>query len=348
MESFEQNDLSPPTMNSVRRPNLWLRPLAFVVLFLFLPVSVPTIFFINGGLGRDEVSVDDQFGDISEFPDADVNSVNLLFQAISFNPESQTAEFNVFPWPTDDLANPFDSSTQLNKDFGPIQIWIDSTSSENDHQFEPGESIGAIKAEIDVLSDFEGYKPDSHYPFDAYRLNAFAQTFVAKTVDEENVEWEPINTFDFFYTTPIPGFSIAYERKANYTDPNRQDVSSDSTSEIKSQRKEGLISFQTTITRSSAVKTISVIIAIFCLMSALTLTWISTGIWTRRRPPSMQALVWAAATVLGTVQLRDILPGHPRIGIAMDFIFFFPTLLVGLISSLLITTLWIRRDDWEI
>lgn len=62
----------------------------------------------------------------------------------------------------------------------------------------------------------------------------------------------------------------------------------------------------------------------------------------------MQALVWAAATVLGIVQLRDILPGRPRMGIAMDFIFFFPTLLIGLISSLLITTLWIRREDWEI
>jgi hypothetical protein len=62
----------------------------------------------------------------------------------------------------------------------------------------------------------------------------------------------------------------------------------------------------------------------------------------------MQALVWSAASVLGTIQLRDILPGNPRIGISMDFLFFFPSLLIGLISSLLITGIWISRDDWEI
>lgn len=349
MQPIEQSDLVSPLKNLVRRPHSRLRTLAFILLFLVIPISVPTFFFTSGGAKKLDVSVDDQFGDISEFPDADKNTVALWFQALSFNPESEKAEFNVFPWPSADLASPFDSSTQLNQDFGPVQIWIDSTAMVNEHIFGPGDSIGAIKAEIDVISDnFEDYKSDTYYPFDAYRLNAFAQTFVGKILDEENVEWKPINTFDFFYKTPIPGFQFNYERKANFTNSNGQSVESDSSLEIKSQRKEGLVSFQATITRSRAVKTIAIILGIFSIMSASTLTWISAGIWTKKRPPSMQALVWAAATVLGIVQLRDILPGRPRMGIAMDFIFFFPTLLIGLISSLLITTLWIRREDWEI
>jgi hypothetical protein len=83
-------------------------------------------------------------------------------------------------------------------------------------------------------------------------------------------------------------------------------------------------------------------------MNIATLTWIVTKIWSGKRPPSMQALVWSAASFLGTLQLRQVLPGNPRIGIAMDFIFFFPALFVGLISSVLLTSLWIKRDDWII
>ena len=72
------------------------------------------------------------------------------------------------------------------------------------------------------------------------------------------------------------------------------------------------------------------------------------NIWSRKKLPSIQALVWSAATVLGTIELRDILPGRPRIGIAMDFMFFFPTLLISLISSLMITSMWIKGEDREI
>ena len=350
MEFVELNDVQPSPTSLGQRAQSRFRISLFIFLFLLIPVSIPMFFFADGGVERLEVSVDDKYGVMDESPpEADENAVQVWFQAVRFDPESQKAEFNVFPWPTDDLANGFSSSTQLREDFGPIQVWVDSTSMENAHTFGPGDSIGAIKAEIDVLSEeFEDYKSDAYYPFDTYRLKAFAETYVGKVVDENNVDWEPIKTFDFFYTTPIPGFKISYERKANYLDSNGNEVDPDSSSSIKSQRQEGMISFEATISRSSAVKTISLIIGIFCMMSALTLTWISTGIWMGKRPPSMQALVWSAATVLGTVQLRDILPGRPRIGIGMDFVFFFPTLLVGLISSLLITTIWIRRDDWEI
>jgi hypothetical protein len=350
MEFVELNDVQPSPTSLGRRTRSRFRISLFIFLFLLIPVSIPMFFFADGGVERLEVSVDDKFGVMDENPpEASENAVQVWFQAIRFDPESQKAEFNVFPWPTDDLANGFSSSTQLKEDFGPIQIWVDSTAMENAHTFGPGDSIGAIKAEIDVLNEeFDDYKSDAYYPFDTYRLKAFAETYVGEVVDAENVDWQPIKTFDFFYTTPIPGFKISYERKANYLDSNGNEVDPDSSSAIKSQRQEGMISFQATISRSSAVKTISLIIGIFCMMSALTLTWISTGIWMGRRPPSMQALVWSAATVLGTVQLRDILPGRPRIGIGMDFVFFFPTLLVGLISSLLITTIWIRRDDWEI
>ena len=323
-----------------------IRILRFVALFLLIPASIPTLFLVNRGLSSVEVSVVDQFGDIEPSEvNTDENSVNLYFQAVSFDPESQTAEFRIYPWPTADLADTYASSAVL-KEF-PIRIWSDGISGDNFFLFEEYGSIGGITQYFDVLSyGHESRANDALYPFDSYVLDTYAWAEIDTSPENKKDDFEVANSFDFFYTTPVPGFHTSYKRVAGFArEPNESPYSADL---IKKQRAEGLISFEAKFTRSTAVKTISLIIGIFCVISALTLTWITAGIWFRRRPPSMQALVWSAASVLGTIQLRDILPGNPRIGISMDFLFFFPSLLIGLISSLLITGLWIRRDDWEI
>ena len=323
-----------------------IRLLRFVGLFLLIPVSIPTFFIFTHGLSSVDVSVDDEFGltNPSEVISED-KSVSLYFQAVSFDPEGQTAKFKIYPWPTEELATTYSSSAILNE--YPIQVWSDGITSANYNLFEASNSVGAISQEFDVLSGgHEKSANDARYPFDSYVLDTFAWVEIDNSPDNNKDDFEEINTFDFFYTTPIPGFHISYKRTAAYEDDQVQDIYAKSS--IKSQRERGLISFEAKFTRSTAVKTISLIIGVFCVISALTLTWITAGIWFRRRPPSMQALVWSAASVLGTIQLRDILPGNPRIGISMDFLFFFPSLLIGLISSLLITGLWTRRDDWEI
>jgi Domain of unknown function (DUF4436) len=323
-----------------------LRLVRFVVLFLFIPASIPTFFLFTHGLNSVDVSVDDEIGLVNPSDVISVDkSVSLYFQAVSFDPEGQTAKFKIYPWPTEELATTYSSSAVLNE--YPIRVWSDGITSANYNLFEPFSSVGAIAQEFDVLSTgHEQSANDARYPFDSYVLDTFAWVDIDDSPDNNKEDFIEISTFDFFYTTPIPGFHVSYKRTAAYGDDQVQNKYAKSS--IESQRERGFISFEAKFTRSTAVKTISLIIGIFCVISALTLTWITAGIWFRRRPPSMQALVWSAASVLGTIQLRDILPGNPRIGISMDFLFFFPSLLIGLISSLLITGLWIRRDDWEI
>jgi hypothetical protein len=68
----------------------------------------------------------------------------------------------------------------------------------------------------------------------------------------------------------------------------------------------------------------------------------------RDRPPSMQVLVWAAANSLGLIQIRDLLPGKPRIGIAFDIYVYFPALTGTLISTVALFVLWTRREDWQL
>jgi hypothetical protein len=341
MEVIETDEVTPSNSKSRR-----LRLLRFVVLFLLIPAAIPALFLFTHGLNSVDVSVDDEFGYIepSDVITSD-RAVSLYFQAVSFDPEAQTAEFKIYPWPTTELATTYSSSAILNE--FPIGVWSDGTLGANFSYFEANESVGAIAQEFDVLSrGYENSANDARYPFDSYVLDTFVWTEIDNSPDNNKEDYEPVQTFDFFYSTPIPGFHVSYKRTANFEDDEVSDIYEKSG--IQSQREQGLISFEAKFTRSTAVKTISVIIGVFCVISALTLTWITAGIWFRRRPPSMQALVWSAASVLGTIQLRDILPGNPRIGISMDFLFFFPSLLIGLISSLLITGIWISRDDWEI
>jgi hypothetical protein len=61
----------------------------------------------------------------------------------------------------------------------------------------------------------------------------------------------------------------------------------------------------------------------------------------------MNAMVWAAASILGVIQLRTVAPGNPRIGIIADNFFFFPSLLIMLACGVVMTYLWSTREEVE-
>jgi hypothetical protein len=102
------------------------------------------------------------------------------------------------------------------------------------------------------------------------------------------------------------------------------------------------------VRRNFAVKIIAMLVAIFCFIIALSLFYMTLQIMKRDRPPSMQVLVWAAANSLGLIQIRDLLPGKPRIGIAFDIYVYFPALTGTLISTVALFVLWTRREDWQL
>ena len=114
------------------------------------------------------------------------------------------------------------------------------------------------------------------------------------------------------------------------------------------ERRRGQVSFLIHFERTSAVKLTVAILGLFIFFSAAVIAWISLRVFNRRRPPNMQALVWSAATTLGIVQLRQLYPNNPRIGISLDFIIFFPSLIASLLSSVVLTIMWVTRDDFQI
>lgn len=227
-----------------------------------------------------------------------------------------------------------------------MRIWIDESRQNQRRTYAANSTVGAIPVEFDVVSGDEKSSNDSRYPFDSYLLDTYATAEMGLNQKNGRDQFESVKSYDFFYTNSYPGFQIKYKRTGDFELTSGEDPNS--LASIESQRKDGKISFTAEFRRSNAVKIIAMIIGLCLIMNIATLTWIVTKIWSGKRPPSMQALVWSAASFLGTLQLRQVLPGNPRIGIAMDFIFFFPALFVGLISSVLLTSLWIKRDDWII
>jgi hypothetical protein len=316
---------------------------SLIVLLSFIPLLAPLVFLQSGSFFKYQTKVDDQIGEIEvEEVDRAENAINIWFQAVDFNPETQKAKFNVYPWPSEDLTTTSFASSTITK--VPFSLFIDELNGKGRYDFEENQIVGSMSAEFDVLSYLNDDRArDTFYPMDKYTLDAYADVSLIKS----DGSLEPIRTFDLFYTNnSLSGFSVSFTRVAAY-DNYLNDSMFDEQSIIR-ERDEGKISFLTIFERNEAVKITVLILSLFMLIASATLAWISLRIFSGKRPPSMQALIWSAASVLATVQLREMFPGNPRLGIGLDFVVFFPSLLASMLFGLLLTVMWIGRDDYHI
>jgi hypothetical protein len=183
---------------------------------------------------------------------------------------------------------------------------------------------------------------DSYYPFDRYVLD----TYVDVALLAEDGAQEPIRTFDFFYTNSVSGFQISYQRVAAFDSYLNDDMYR--LDQVIRERDAGKISFLATFERSFAVKLTVIVLCLLILLNALMLVWIAGQVMSKTRPPSMQALIWSAASVLATIQLRDLYPGKPRLGIAVDYFIFFPSMLASMLVGVVLTASWTMRSDYHV
>jgi hypothetical protein len=318
------------------------KPWLLYFLIVLSVVALPAFLISNGRMFGLDTSVDDAFGEVEvNEVNRDTESINIWFQAVSFDPETQKARFNVYPWPSTDLVTTSFASSTVTKI--PFTMFIDELNGLGTYDFEENQIVGSISVELDVLSyeDFSRSR-DSFYPFDSYTLDTYADVAVI----EDDDQFTPIKTFDLFYTNSVPGFNIRYQRVAAYDEYLNSDMFNKG--KIIRQRDEGKISFIATFERSFAVKLTAVLLSLLCLFNSFTLVWICGRILAGRRPPSMQALVWSAASVLATIQLRDLYPGNPRLGIGLDYFSFFPSLIVSMCCGLVFAATWMSRNDFQI
>ena len=313
----------------------------FIAAALALAVFFPAVSFLADAYSPSGVKVVETglFGEASS--DFAEESVAVYVQMLSFDPETERAEMAYYPWPTDDLAKQFSSSVLTERD---LRFFVDSQNTELT-EFAAGDQVGGVYATVDVLStDYPDLASDSLYPFDAYVLDSFARV---ETRRDGETEYSPIQTFDYFYSSPVPGFDVTYERLGAFDSGYASDAQSRDLEVIDLERFEGKISFYAFIERSFAVKAIAIFIYSFILIATLALVWVASQMTLGKRPASMEALIWAAASMLGILELRALAPGDPRIGVFADLIIFFPSLILSLASVAVITYLWNTRKDFE-
>lgn len=306
--------------------------------FVLFPMLASVLFFALKPLSESvRISGPVSGNEAAEVID-DADAIQLWIQPQSFDPVMRKAKFNLFAWASNEDQQ-FSSSMISPRDYW---LFIDELYGEGSYQFRKGERVGAVLFEVDVLSiPTRGSRAnDFVYPFDSYVLDAYAGVSQSRLGDDG------IPAFEYFYDTSLPDFNVTYTRIAGwdeYDTPKEM-----GTSEILSERKSGQISFLARFDRSLANQLAVGVIVIIWIINSISLILISQRVVARKRPPSITVLVWSAASVLSYVQLRASLPGSPRLGIAIDYLFYFPALISGVAVALLITISWSNRSDFSL
>ena len=280
---------------------------------------------------------------------ADVESrfVNVFYQLTGFDSERQTAEVTTYVWPSMDIATPFSSSTVADID---LSVFIDEVGGQGFYEFDAGQPIAGIETKIDATNPYSLTRSmDTYYPFDSYSLTLYTQVSERVPLGDD-YDVVPLPAFEDTYSTAVPGFQVRLTKEHDESffaiEPRSEDFPF--VEKAIEQRMNGLVMTTAVISRNFSVKIIAVLVALYCLIIALSLGFMTLQILQRDRPPSMQVLIWAAANALGLIQVRDLLPGKPRIGISFDIIVYFPSLTATLCSTVALFIIWSYREDWKI
>jgi hypothetical protein len=271
----------------------------------------------------------------------------VFYQLTGFDSERQTAEVTTYVWPSMDIATPFSSSTVADID---LTVFIDEVGGQGFYEFHAGQPIAGIETKIDATNPYSLTRSmDTYYPFDSYSLTLY--THVSERVPlGDDYDVVPLPAFEDTYSTAVPGFQVRLTKEHDESffaiEPRSEDFPF--VEKAIEQRMTGLVMTTAVISRNFSVKIIAVLVALYCLIIALSLGFMTLQILQRDRPPSMQVLIWAAANALGLIQVRDLLPGKPRIGISFDIIVYFPSLTATLCSTVALFIIWSYREDWKI
>jgi hypothetical protein len=186
------------------------------------------------------------------------------------------------------------------------------------------------------------------YPFDRYLFslpifNVASRTGGAGTetvVDDTYVsvpmrvynDTSELNTWDV----------VVYPISTNYRD-EFQNIDA-----VSSGMNQGSVEFLIDAKRDRYTILLVLIVCLLMVASMMSVILMGISVSLRYRPPTVQALVWAAALTFSLIQLRTLMPGAPPVGTTLDILFYFPALLMTIGGSIWILWHWMRRADYGI
>jgi hypothetical protein len=275
------------------------------------------------------------------------NRLELLVQITSVNPLEGTARARVLPWPnSEDIGYKLKSGWVPTQD---VELIVDSVigasnGGSNTYQFKKDVPTGGFDIQIDEQPGSGPKSNISWYPLDEYNF----EVPMSALGTEKNGEQVTLNILPLDYTKNVDTFDVRMVRGL-WNDANKTVTISDKESfqlaidEFNNGESSSI--FQTH--RSNSTKLLVIIILLLMITAMLCVSIMTFMVVTEQRPPTLSSLTWAAALTYSLISLRGLMPGSPPIGIFVDKIFYFPSLIVTLVCSLWILVTWVRREDFQ-
>jgi hypothetical protein len=253
----------------------------------------------------------------------------------------------VLPWPhSDDIGYQFKSGWVPTQD---IDIHVDSVIGSSNggssvYSFEKDIPTGGFDVQIDEQPGAGARAAIGWYPLDQY---AFEIPVSAVGTDNKGNQ-STLNLLPLDYTKNIDTFDI-HMKHGFWNNPDKVVALGDSASfdAAITEFNNGQSSSVFEATRSNSTKLLVTIILLLMTTAMISVTIMTFMVVTGQRPPTLSSLTWAAALTYSLISLRGLMPGSPPIGIFVDKIVYFPSLIVTLVCSLWVLVTWVRREDFQ-
>lgn len=187
-----------------------------------------------------------------------------------------------------------------------------------------------------------------YYPFDEYHfmlpiMNVAQRSAGAQTTTEADDKWDAVPLKIWDWTTDLRSWDVTVNPVSLYENIPLDDLAT-VTDELNNGNANTLIIAK----RDQYTILLVLIVVLLMIASMISVVLMGISVALRYRPPTVQALVWAAALTFSLIQLRTLMPDAPPVGTYLDLVFYFPALLITISGSIWILFHWIRRTDYQI
>ena len=275
------------------------------------------------------------------------NRLELLVQITGVNPLEGTANARVLPWPnSDDIGYRLKSGWVPSQD---VDLVVDSVigasnGGSNTYSFKKDVPTGGFDVQIDEQPGAGARSDVGWYPLDKYDF----EIPISAIGTLDSGDQATLNILPLDYTKKIDTFDIhmihglwndAF-KTVKMADPKSFNAAID-------EFNNGESSSVFEAVRSNSTKLLVTIILLLMITAMISVTIMTYMVVTGSRPPTLSSLTWTAALTYSLISLRGLMPGGPPIGIFVDKIFYFPSLIVTLTCSLWVLVTWVRREDFQ-
>lgn len=315
----------------------------FIQTFLILAVAyIGVVILISQNPAGDTEKIDQKLTSMSSD-----NRLELLVQITGVNPLEGTANARVLPWP-----NSEDVGYRLKSGWVPTQdvdIVVDSVIGGSNggtsaYSFKSGVPTGGFDVQIDEQPGADEKSNINWYPLDRYNFEVPISAVATLETGEQVTQ----NILPLDYTKSIDTFDIRMNR-GYWNDPfktvtlNDEDSLKLAVDEFNNGESSSIFNAH----RSNSTKLLVVIILLLMITAMTSVTIMTYMVVSGQRPPTLSSLTWSAALTYSLISLRGLMPGSPPIGIFVDKLFYFPSLIVTLVCSLWVLVTWVRREDFQ-